>query len=112
MHDIAEPIRRETAAQPGTSGLGATPPAREERAATSPSNYRGAETFNPREHTDCATATCLRQRIAALRSELAAAHLKVERINHAIASRKVTLFRLHAQLAMTGGTGAGPNPND
>jgi len=112
MHNVAEPIRRETAAQPGTSGLGATPPAREERAATSPSNYRGAETFNPREHTDCATATCLRQRIAALRSELAAAHLKVERINHAIASRKVTLFRLHAQLAMTSGTGAGPNPND
>lgn len=103
MHDIAEPIRRETAAQPGTSGLGATPPAREERAATSPSNYRGAETFNPREHTDCATATCLRQRIAALRAEIASAQRKRHGIDDAITSRSKTLTRLEAQLILERG---------
>ena len=114
MHHVAEPIHRETAAQLGTPGTGATPPSREDRTSAPHRHSRFADDLRHREHATAAfvPAARLEQRIAALRAEVAAAHLKVERINHAIASRKVTLFRLNAQLAMTGGTGAGLTPND
>ena len=114
MHHVAEPIHREIAAQPGTSGIGANPPSREDRT-SAPQRYSSlTDDLNSRKPATAAfvPAARLEQRIAALRAEVAAAHLKIERINHAIASRKVTLFRLNAQLAMTGGTSTGLTPNE
>jgi hypothetical protein len=48
----------------------------------------------------------LRQRIAEIGTEINAASLKAHRIEHAIASRKITLARLQAQLAIHGEAGA------
>lgn len=114
MHHLAEPIRWEKAKQQGTSGIEATLPSRKDRTSAPHRHSPVADDLRHREHATAAfvPAARLEQRIAALRAEVAAAHLKVERINHAIASRKVTLFRLNAQLAMTGGTGAGLTPNE
>ena len=102
MHDIAEPIRRETAAQPRMPGIGATSPSREER------------TSEPYRHTPVAVNLCLREaaivpaarlehRIAALRAEIASAQRKRHGIDDAITSRSKTLTRLEAQLILERG---------
>lgn len=93
MNRPAEPINRETAAQPGTPGIATTPPSRKDRPITVATDLR---------HREAATAAFvpaarLDQRIAALRETIAAAERKRDGVNAAIASRKSALSRLEAQ---------------
>lgn len=100
MHHVAEPIRRETVNQPGTPGIGATSPSREDRTSAPHRHSRFADDLRHREHVPAAR---LDQRIAALRAEIASAERKRHGIDGAIKSRRQTLTRLHAQLILERG---------
>ena len=68
MHHVAEPIHRETAAQLGTPGTGATPPSREDRTSAPHRHSRFADDLRHREHATAQMVRALDEKIGRLTS--------------------------------------------
>lgn len=85
MHNVAEPIRRETAAQPRTPGIGATSPSREDRTTAPHRHSHFADDLRHRERAKANMLGALDDKIARLTSARAARLNALNKIRSALA---------------------------